>query len=131
MIKLRKRRITFTQTRQPKMCVLLSQLLGEREGEERRGTLQQHNSAKNLPNAADTAQETRVCRPDNLRGIQCQCPDSPAVLSSHFRGIFCVRRPCQSHGGEACCAGRLKVIPSRLLQLGCSTGVERRAVISL
>lgn len=99
----------------------------------RRGEGHYNNTTapKNLPIAANKAQETRVCRSEKLHGTQCRCPDSPAVLWSHFPSIFCVHGPCQSHGGQACCAGRLEVIPTRLLQRDCSTGVERRPVISL
>lgn len=70
----------------------------------------------------------RVCRSENLRRIQGRRPDSAAGLLTHFPGIFCVHRPCPSRYGRACCAGRLNAASStRLLQLDCSTGLEREA----
>lgn len=61
MLRLRKRRITVIQNPLPVMWVLIVAAPGLK-GKERRGTLQQHPRAKNLPNAAETAQETQVGR---------------------------------------------------------------------
>lgn len=69
----------------------------ELKGRSEEGHYNNNIAPRNLPNAADTAQETRVTRLENLHQIQRRRPGSPAVFWAHFLGIFYEHTPCEPH----------------------------------